>query len=311
MSSFLSCILFLLFCLWEAVLGIMSKRMAVVYYSGTGGSERVAKVFETSLTKVGYTVDIFRLFDNPRVILENDVSLMLVYPVHAFNAPDLVYKWVENLSVVDNIHACVVSVSGGGEMRPNTACRLGAIKRLKKKGYNVIYEKMLVMPSNIGVATKEPLAKMLLDILPKKVEDIVADIENGIIRRRKPFFFDRFASMVGKVEKYGARIFGKRIKVSDSCNGCGWCADNCPAGNIIMEAGKPTFARKCHLCLGCLYGCPSKALEPGFMKQILIKEGYDLNSLENKGAAGYEVDVEGLTKGSLWKGLRKYLSENN
>lgn len=285
--------------------------MNIIYYSGTGGTERVAKYFEFFLAKSGYTLTLRRLVGNPSFILEDNVPLLLLYPVHAFNAPDLVYKWLSSLDAVDNIAAFVVSVSGGGEIIPNTACRINAIKKLEKKGYNVKYEKMFVMPSNIGVATKEPLAKILLNILPQKVEGVVSDIEKGIVRRTKPFLFDRFASMVGKCEKYGARLFGKKIKVSDSCNGCGWCVDNCPGGNIEMKAGKPIFGARCQLCLGCIHGCPCKALEPGIMKQAVIKEGYNLEDLENMQGTENEVDVEALANGYIWSGLRKYLLEED
>ena len=45
------------------------------------------------------------------------------------------------------------------------------------------------------------------------------------------------------MEKYGAGFFGKHIKVSDACNGCGWCVNNCPAGNILLNSGRPEFAK--------------------------------------------------------------------
>jgi len=285
----------------------MSKNMNLVYYSGTGGTERVAKSFQTSLIKSGYTVALRRLVDNPRFTLEKDVPLLLLYPVHAFNAPEMVYKWIDGLDRVDNVRAFVISVSGGGEIIPNTACRVRLINKLEKKGYNVTYEKMFVMPSNIGVATKEPLAKMLLEVLPEKVEAVMDDIEKGIVIRTRPFLIDRFFSIVGKGEKYGGRVFGKKIKVSDSCNNCGWCADTCPAANIEMKAGKPIFGWKCQLCLGCIYGCPSKALEPGILKKFVIKEGYNLKYLEDMQPIDYDVDVEALAKGYIWSGLRKYL----
>lgn len=284
--------------------------MNIVYYSGTGGTERVAKAFEVSLIKVGYTVKLNRLVDKPSFSLEVNVPLLLLYPVHAFNAPELVYKWIDSLDVMETVSAFVVSVSGGGEIIPNTACRSRVIKKLGKKGYKVAYEKMFVMPSNIVVATKEPLAKMLLDVLPKRVEAVIEDIEKGIVIRTKPYIIDRFFSQVGRGEKFGARLFGKKIKVSDSCTGCGWCVVNCPAGNIKMKAGKPTFGGECQLCLGCIYGCPSKALEAGVLKKFVIKEGYDLDNLESKQISDSEVDVQGLTKGYIWSGLRKYLLED-
>lgn len=287
----------------------MNKKINIIYYSGTGGTERVANTFEASFIRMGYEVNIRPLVDNPRFNLEEDVSLLLLYPVYASNAPKFVCKWIDSLDVVNNAHAFIVSVSAGGEIIPNTACRVGAIKGLEKKGYSVVYEKMFVMPCNFGVPTKEPLAKMLLELLPKKVEEVVEEIKSGTVRRTKPFVFDRFFSQVGKVERYGAKVFGENIKVLDSCIGCGWCVDNCYVGNIVLKEGKPIFASKCQLCLACIYGCPSKALEAGILKKVVIKEGYDLKKIENTPEIDYEVDVQKLTKGYIWRGLRKYLLE--
>ncbi len=74
--------------------------------------------------------------------------LLLLFSVHAFNAPDAVYKWIDGLDTVKHISAAVISVSGAGDVCPNTACRVSSIKRLTKKGYHVLYERMIVMPSN-------------------------------------------------------------------------------------------------------------------------------------------------------------------
>jgi ferredoxin len=289
--------------------GIMNKGINIVYYSGTGGTERVAKCFEMEFQKDGYNVALHRITVNSKFDLVKGEQLLLLYAVHASNAPDLVYKWIDSIEEVKDVTAAVVSVSGGGEIIPNTACRVKPIRKLEKKGYLVKYEKMFVMPSNVGVATKKPLAQILFEILPKNVRTGVDYIEGGTECRTKPFLVDRFFSGVGGLEKYGARSFGKRIKVSDVCTGCGWCVENCPAGNIKLYLGKPEFGGACHMCLGCIYGCPVKALEPGILKFLVIKEGYNLKKLENVKPPETQVDVDELAKGYLWSGLRKYIKE--
>lgn len=278
-----------------------------MYYSGTGGTERVAKCFESEFKNAGYEVSIGRLIQNMEFDYFKGAPLLLLYAVHACNAPKLVYEWIGNMEQIKNVSAFVISVSGGGEVSPNTACRISSIKRLEKKGYKVIYENMLVMPSNWIVATKTPLSQMLLTILPQKVKSIVKDIENGTIRRTKPLLIDRCFSYMGELEKFGARSFGKRIKISEKCTGCGWCIKNCPARNISMKDNKPVFGKGCQLCLNCIYGCPNKALEPGVGKFVVIREGYDLIELENMQPVTEQIDIEKLTKGYLWTGVRKYL----
>lgn len=282
-----------------------------MYYSGTGGTERVAKCFESALKNAGYEVSIGRLFQNMEFSYDKEALLLVVYAVHACNAPEPVYKWIESIEKVSDVSAVIISVSGGGEVFPNTACRISTKNRLEKKGYKVLYEKMLVMPSNCFVATNIPLAQMLLAVLPGKIKTIVDDIDNGTIRRTKPLLIDRLFSFVGELEKIGARSFGKRIKASSNCTGCGWCAENCAANNITMNFGKPEFGNRCHLCLCCIYGCPTKALEPRIGKFVVLKEGYSLDDLERMPPPNENIDIEKLTKGYVWSGVRKYLLDRD
>lgn len=291
--------------------GVSNKdtRVKIVYYSGTGGTTRVAEFFAKSLRENECVVSIQPLTVGATICKEKHDLLVVIFPVHAFNAPEAVYKWIAGAEKVLEIPAAVISVSGGGEVTPNTACRVGCIKKLEKRGYKVVYEEMIVMPSNWIVPTKEPLALMLLDMLPKKTKKAVDNILSGVHRRTKPLVFDRFLSLMGEVEKIGARSFGKRIKVSDACNSCGWCAKSCPAGNIDMNLGKPIFKNGCHLCLRCIYGCPKRALTPGILKFVVLKEGYSLNELEKKLPYQEYVNVEEIAKGYLWSGVRKYFSD--
>lgn len=68
------------------------------------------------------------------------------------------------------------------------------------------------MPSNWITPTKEPIALLFLEVLPRRVELIVNDVSKGVTRRTKPLFVDRFFSCIGELEKYGAKYFGRYIE---------------------------------------------------------------------------------------------------
>lgn len=289
---------------------MIKKKIKIAYYSGTGGTSRAAKYFAIAFNDDRHKIEIQQINSSTFDINNKYDLLILLYPVHAFNAPRAVYNWISHLEKVNNTPAVVISVSGGGEIIPNTACRRSPIKRLEKKGYTIIYEKMLVMPSNVMIETNETLARKLLEILPKKVFAIVEDIKKGVIRRTKPFFIDKIFSHIGEMEKFGTKYFGKKIKYTDACNGCGWCVENCPAGNITMEEKRPVFSNKCHMCLNCIYGCPNKALVSNIGKFLILKNGYNLKILENMGTLRETVEIEKLAKGYIWSGVKKYLLED-
>ena len=254
----------------------------IVYFTGTGSTERVAECFEKRFTELGKRVLKTKLFQVDKPENGEEDMLIVLFAVHAFNAPVIVYEWLKAMSQVNKIPAIVISVSGGGEISPNTACRASCIRFLEKKGYEVNYEDMITMPSNIVVKTVDGLSIRLLKILPYKVEHIIDEILSGTIKRTRPKLVDRFFSYIGEAEKIGARFFGKHIKVNSDCNGCALCERNCPRKNIRMSNDKPEFSNNCILCLNCIYGCPRKALTPGIGKFMVIKEGFNLNLIEKR-----------------------------
>ena len=284
-------------------------RIDIVYYSGTGGTKQVAECLADTCRRQDYDVVTSRLFQGKEVRLREDSILLVLYAVHACNAPEPVYHFIDSLPIAQNNPAAVISVSGGGEVIPNTACRLNCIKRLEKKGYPVFYEKMLVMPPNAFVGVEKPLAQHILYVLPKQVESVVRDISNRRTLRTRPFWTDRVLSRICEIEKVGAHLFGKRIRVTGDCTGCGLCARECPAGNITMCEKKPEFGDTCQLCLNCIYACPRKALKPGMMKFIVITKGYPLREYRAMRSFTNPNEIKQATKGVLWIGVRKYLLE--
>jgi ferredoxin/flavodoxin len=274
----------------------------VVYFSGTGGTARAADAMEAALVSRGVNVNKQEIHHNNVFTNGDEDLLVLLYAVHALNAPEPVYRWLESLTPVPGISAAVLAVSGGGEVFPNKACRVSSIKRLKNKGYDVTYEDMLVMPSNMSASTPDNLAVRLLEVLPQKVQTIADDLLSGVTRHTKPGPINRFMSVLGEGEKYGAHWFGKVLHANENCTSCGWCARQCPSGNITMAEKTPEFDGKCVMCFRCVYGCPTRAIKAKHMGFVLNKQGFDMKR--------YDVmeETEDVTvKGVAWKGVNKYL----
>ena len=286
----------------------------IVYFSGTGCTALVANCLEKILRERGCETAKERIAAgsgcafSPFDPLD---TLILLYPLHAFNAPGPVVDWIRNLNGADGAKAVVISVSGGGDICPNTAGRVGVIKMLKRKGCDVFYEGSLVMQSNISIATPEPLSIMLLRVLPDKVSEIAAGVLSGERKRESPPVIDRFFSMAGKAERRAAKSWGKSTKVSSDCYGCGLCAELCPTGNIKMADSKPEFSKKCCMCLGCFYACPKGALKPKIAKSMILKN-FNLKDLEQKSLASELEDVKAAAMefraGYLFSGVKKYLT---
>ncbi len=285
------------------------KKIEIIYFSGTGGTKRAADAFVNEFIKQGISVHCHEVHaKKPYTAQDHDLLLML-YPVYAMNAPRPVYEFIDKLPMAEKKLAAVISVSGGGEVIPNTASRLHCIQHLRKRGYRICYEHMLIMPANFIVPTPKELSLMLLKVLPDKVRRIVADLLSGIVRRTEPYLIDRIISVFTEAQKKGSKLYGKNIRVSSACNGCGLCAKACTTGNIKLQDGKPIFAYRCCLCLRCIYHCPMKALKPAIARSFILKEGFSLKELEKELPDFQPIDVNSYQYGDGFAGLKKYFLE--
>ena len=123
----------------------------------------------------------------------------------------------------------------------------------------------------------------ILSELPGKINTISQAVLSEKNQRKIIYWIDYLISALGESEKKGTQKFGKGIRVLSSCNGCGLCAKNCCSFNIQIEnkssvgaVFKPVFDDYCDMCLGCIYNCPQKALQPTYGAFQVDKRGYDL-----------------------------------
>lgn len=300
----------------------------IVYYTGTGSTKLVADEVQDNLSQRNIMAEVHRLTVASKEELVQKAamchSLILIFAVHAFNAPDLVYTYLKSLDTkisygANQKNAMIISVSAGGEMTSNTACRLPAKRLLVKKGFKVVSEAMVVMPNSWMSATPVDISQALIGIMPKKVNAwIDAFLQGKSIPVMPTKSIDRLVTALGRLEVKGAVQFGKNIKVNETCNGCGWCEKNCPASNITlidkeeMEHAIPTFGKTCHFCLGCIYGCPQKALYPGKLKFAVIPTGYPLMKYRQQPEIPLtEAEIMVKLKGNSWNGVRRYMEKSD
>ncbi len=292
----------------------MFNKVLIAYFSGTGGTERVANEFDEQLKSRScetykYPLDL-SLGKEERLecqkLIEKSDLVILAFAVHAVDAPDPVYYWIQKVQGMGK-KAVVISVSGGGEMWPNTGCRNNCILAMERKGFEVIYEKMLIMPCNWVLSISDDLAFRLLKILPQKINRILDETFSGQ-KRRNNYKKGLFAARLTKGEKSGSYKFAKKIKINENCTGCGWCASNCPVKNINIKDGKPHFEEKCIICFRCIYGCPRKAMESkNFM---VLKKGFDIKAVERRMEGKEPMPVEKCIKGVnrlFFKAVKDYL----
>jgi ferredoxin len=202
---------------------------AVVFYSNTGQSKVIAAYFANQL---GYP-----LADMEIKCAEYYQNLVLVFPVHCQNIPDIVKSFLKNISVEN-----LTVVATYGKM-----CCGNVLYEIQKN-----YQKNIVAGSYIP--TKHSYidnddAFCDLDELKPIVEKVKEPSYIQLPRLYKNPLADIFPKLRSRI--------GLAIQKSENCNGCNLCAERCSFGAI--KSG--TTNRKCIRCLKCVESCPRQALK--------------------------------------------------
>ena len=253
------------------------NQVQILFFSGTGGTKKIAFNLKKMIEKNEIICNIDEIFKPFKKIDGGYDLLILLFPVYAFNAPYIVLNFIKKLSCVKNSDASVVSISAGGEVFPNFACRREAIKLLEEKGHYVFYENMITMPSNFFEKTSDDEIKDIVEGFSGRIEKIFSEIISHNVKKSKVAFRDVIIAKLLKCQVFGGKILGRHIKVSDKCIMCKKCEKNCPTGNIEIINKEFKFKYNCVLCMKCFYGCPVNAIKPFLSEKIMIDGGYDMN----------------------------------
>lgn len=282
----------------------------IVYFSGTGSTQAAAEQLSAILDERSIANNLTHLNTKKPKNIADCETLVLLHPVYCMTAPKPISEFVDSLSNTAGITAAVISVSAGGEAIPNTACRMPIIDKLSQKGYNVIYEDMLVMPANCLKPTDEKVAAGLVKILPKKLRRIADNIVNKTVHRSTPDIISHIATTLGeKLKKPAALFVSKSFRVDDKCVSCASCIKKCPRENITLANNKPQWGYDCAMCLACIYACPQHAISL-YDGKFALKGGYDFAAIVQAASTMKAEDIPEITLLHAKYGVKKYLRED-
>ncbi|MDP4180890.1 MAG: EFR1 family ferrodoxin [Bacillota bacterium] len=260
----------------------MHKTVGVFYFSGTGNTEILINLLGNELIKNGSKIELIRiediLKDNVYFDVNNYDLVGICYPIHAFNAPKIVFDFIKKLPRVKDKYTFIIKNAGSNFIEGGSTTIIK--NKLKVKGYDLFNESLILMPSNLFTKYPDELSKQLYLTSIKKVQRIVKEILNGKMRRQKnSAMITIFTRVISFFENIGAPFFGRDLKVNENCSRCNKCVKNCPRNNIKMEGYKIKFGWKCMSCLRCIYRCPQGSIKPSVFKYAVFKDGYNLQSI--------------------------------
>ncbi len=260
----------------------------IFYFSGSGNTELLAHKLSGKLKAEGETVSIYAIKKSTEPFPEAPERLVLLFPVYAFDAPLVVRRFLKRLpespAGVRSRASIILTPCDPHWINSSAAC--GSRRILEKKGYEIVREEMVIMPSNFVVQYPETLSISLLEAAVNRAGTLAGDIVRDLPARLKVHPLAHLVRFLFRIEHLGDNLFGKDLRADGSCGGCGRCVEACPAGNIRMKKGRIVFGWHCILCMNCIYRCPAGAVHPRLYRFVPLRGGYNPRRLLERSRSG-------------------------
>lgn len=265
-----------------------TQKTAICYFSGTGNTRMVSELLAKEIVKTQGNLTILRnieeMLSEMKGPIHMDADLIgIAYPIYGFGTPEIIKQFVDQLEPIKDRKVFIL-MTGADFIRINHNATASIKRKLRLKGYDIIYERIIAMGSNWLMAYDDKMIRLLYQAAQRKVVHMNMELQNDIRRNYEPNFAIRsVAPMINFCEeKMGAKIFGRFLRANDQCNRCGRCMKHCPSHNISFNNEQIKFGSKCYMCMRCIYSCPEKAIEAGAGQFVVLKKGYDIEKVINK-----------------------------
>jgi len=255
---------------------------AIIYYfSGTKNTFTIANMVKSELEKNGIKTTLhevtlpYKVFPTP-----DDYDYVgFGYPVHAFNCPKILLKFAKMLPNTKGKKAFIFKTSGE-PFRVNDSSSYKLSKLLRKRGFNIVLEKHLLMPYNIVFRYKDSLVKQMYLYNKALCEVFVKMIINGQRENVKYHLRHRLASVIFRIQQGGAIVNGRIYSVNKGkCVSCMRCVKDCPTKNISLKDDKIKFDSRCAMCMRCVMYCPTSAISPGILRLWKVNGAYEFDRI--------------------------------
>lgn len=282
--------------------------IAIVYFSGTGNTKYIAELLESGFNMKN-DVSLFKVEDILLKRTSFDINkydlIGLGFPTYGFNPPFCIFNFIKDYENMDR-KKIFLFYTNAGPLYINDLVCYGLKRKLKRKGFLVVYERQFHMPANILTRYNDDVCKQLCNAAVHKTSEMVVDIEqNKIIVRNDgiaPLFFRWSYTMYNRL---GWIMLALDFNATEKCNLCLKCFNECPQNNISIKNGKIKIGINCQACYRCVYNCPQRAIRGRLYNIAIYKNGYDIESIINDDSiSGNYITKE--TKG-YYKLFIKYL----
>jgi ferredoxin len=241
----------------------VADTLSVLYFSGTGNTERAARLIGEAAERAGRSVRLSSLeAGSPPAAAGHTV---LAFPVYSFAVPPVVKRLVRRLP----------RGRFGGEWSVLAVCAGGAFgaagqarRMLRRRGCTVGWSGSVAYPENwsqMSPPAEGPGLREWIAQGDSETRKAAGEILSGTPRREEPSAGAALWSWLAGVlfGSFGRRVLGKGYIADDACTSCGLCERTCPVGAIRMAGSpaRPLWGWKCESCCRCINTCPERAIQ--------------------------------------------------
>ena len=282
--------------------------VAIFTFSGTGNTYIAADFISVRLEELGLKVLQYKIDEERKKDVPPDLSaadyILIGYPIHAFNPPQMVAEFVRTFPEAQGMPVSIFKTAGE-PFCLNRSSSHQIMRILKRKGYDVMAEKHMLMPYNMLFRYDDSLAKQMYLFTQKLAGEFALTVAEGKRELIKYNTFNKVMSFIFRIEWPGARLNGLFYSVSKKkCVMCMKCVKACPTQNIKEKNGKLKFSSNCAMCMRCVQVCPKEAVRIGLVQPLIVKRGYDFKKILSDDSISSEY-VNRDTRG-YFRGFRKF-----
>lgn len=291
---------------------MLHMRIGIYYFSGTGNTAYVAKKIASSFWNQGAEVTLYPIGSKEEIPDPSSFdALGFGYPIHAFNAPETMIRFVKGLPAPSSSKRAFIFKVSGEPYSPNKASSHLLSSILKKKGIEVSYERHFLMPYNILFRYPDEVVKeMLLSVEPYAallVDSFLSGKENP-----PSFPPDKVAfSFLLRIEWLAPKVNRPFFRVKEKrCIRCGLCVNHCPQHALRMdEEGKIHMGKGCALCMNCADHCPKDAIRFGIFNGWKVSPFYDYPKIMGDPSIASDTIRKG--RKDYYRHFRKYYQKED
>jgi len=258
----------------------------VLYFSGTGNTEYIAKLIAKGLDDK--CMDLFeRIRNNDKTPLYSEKIYVICAPIYVCELPLFLIKYLNSLTFKGNNKVYFIYTSGGYAGNAKLQAKLFS----KRKKLKFLGCAEFVMPRNYVANDRyamddENVIHSKINRATKKVSQVVDAIRHEKrLSTRHVWLFETLiiAPFAPLWTKY--KLTAKDFYTTNECVGCRVCQMVCPLNNIEIVDKKPIWGNNCTHCMACISKCPKKAIEYGDKtqgkKRYLLKDYVNVKMANN------------------------------